>query len=300
MEGGDAVAMAAEAQGEDGHAKFFAAIGGILAAQGEEILFADAEIVGVTADVFESEFWIEAVIAGGDRRVGGEDAGVGDAADGGREIDAAARETGDAFEGGEGGVAFVHVNDSRGLADGIEGDQSADAEENFLPDAVFAVAAVEVMSEQAVGGFVAGDVGVEEEERHAADGLAPDFGGNSAVCHGDIDDDAGVGDREFGEIQLRIDDASGAIGGEFLGVKSAAIEQADADEGNAEIGGGFDVIAGKDAQAAGILREGFVDGEFGAEIGDLELAAGFGGDGLVPGSGGEVFGQLFLDGIQAS
>ena len=43
-------------------------------------------------------------------------------------------------------MALIHVNDGRPLPDGVEGNQSADAEENFLFDAVFAVAAIKMMS----------------------------------------------------------------------------------------------------------------------------------------------------------
>ena len=64
----------------------------------------------------------------------------------------------------------------------------------------------------------------------------------------------------------------------ILSVVSASIEKSDADEGQAEVGCGLDVVASQDAESAGILREGFVDGEFGAKIGDLECAGIFGGD----------------------
>ena len=148
VKGRDAVAMAAEAKGKNGHAKFFAEVGGILAAEGQEVLLADAEIVGVAADVFDREFWIEAVIAGRDGRVRGEDAGIGDATDGGGAIDRFAHQQRDSVEGGEGGVTLVHVNDGWGLADRVERDDPADAQENLLLDAVFAVAAVKVMGQR--------------------------------------------------------------------------------------------------------------------------------------------------------
>ena len=127
------------------------------------------------ADVFQGEFRIEAVVAGGNGGVGGEDGGSGYAANGVGEWDAAAGQAGHAFEGGEGGMTFVHVNDGGGLSDGIQRDDPTDAEENFLLDAVLAIAAVEVMGEAAVGGGVGGYVGVEEEEVYAADGLTPRF-----------------------------------------------------------------------------------------------------------------------------
>jgi len=54
---------------------------------------------------------------------------------------------------------------------------------------------------------------------------------------------------------------------EALAKISLAVEQADADEGNGEIGGALNVISGKNAEATGIDGKGFVDSEFGGEIG---------------------------------
>ena len=56
------------------------------------MLFVDAEIVRISADVFQRKFWIKAVIAGRDRRVRSENAGTCDAMNGCGEIDRPARE----------------------------------------------------------------------------------------------------------------------------------------------------------------------------------------------------------------
>ncbi len=117
----------------------------ILAAESQKLLFVDAKIVGISTDIFHRELWIEAVIASRDRRVRGEDAGTSDATEGNGEIDGAAREARNAFERGEGGMPLVHVNDGRGLADGVQGGQPTNAQEDFLFDAVSAVAAIKVM-----------------------------------------------------------------------------------------------------------------------------------------------------------
>ena len=47
-----------------------------------------------------------------------------------------------------------------------------------------------------------------------------------------------------------------------------AVEQTDADEAEAEVAGGFGMVAREDAEAAGRNRQGFVKTEFGGEIGD--------------------------------
>ena len=45
VQGGDAVAVVAQAQREDGHAEFFVAIFRVLAADGEELLLRETEVL---------------------------------------------------------------------------------------------------------------------------------------------------------------------------------------------------------------------------------------------------------------
>ena len=47
-----------------------------------------------------------------------------------------------------------------------------------------------------------------------------------------------------------------------------AIEQPYRDQRNIEITGRFEVVSGKDAEAAGVIRKGMMDPEFGTEISD--------------------------------
>ena len=51
---------------------------------------------------------------------------------------------------------------------------------------------------------------------------------------------------------------------------SFAVQQADADERQAEFAGAFQMVAGQDAQAAGIHWDAFVDTELGGEIRDAD------------------------------
>ena len=76
----------------------------------------------------------------------------------------------------------LHVNDRRRLAHGVERDQPADAQGgDFLHDAILAIAAIEVMREQPIGGFILRNIGVQQIKRDAPDGLPPDLGGNLAL-----------------------------------------------------------------------------------------------------------------------
>ncbi len=115
-----------------------------------------------------------------------------------------------------------------------------------------------------------------------------------ALAHRDGNLYAGVGDGEVGEIEIGVNDAGCAVFAELLGVVAAAIEQADGDKGDAEVGCGFEMIAGEDAEAAGVLRQRFVDGELGAEVGDFQVARFLREVFREPRRRGEIFAERFL------
>ncbi len=72
---------------------------------------------------------------------------------------------------------------------------------------------------------------------------------------------------------------------EALQEVSLAVEEADADERNVEVGGALDVVAGENAEAAGVDGEGFVEAELGGEVGD-RTGAKDAGVGCAPGAVG--------------
>ena len=59
-----------------------------------------------------------------------------------------------------------------------------------------------------------------------------------------------------------------AVGVEALAEVAVPVEQADADEGHAEVARRLEVVAGQHAEAAGVLRDGLGDAELGREVGD--------------------------------
>ena len=77
--------------------------------------------------------------------------------------------------------------------------------------------------------------------------------------------------------------ASGSTGWYCLGLAAAlveplpevaaAVEQADADERDAELGRRLQVVAGEDAEPAGVDRQRLVDAELHAEVGDEHVVA---------------------------
>ena len=75
-----------------------------------------------------------------------------------------------------------------------------------------------------------------------------------------------------------------AVGVEVLAEVALAVEQADADQRQAEVAGALQVVAGEDAEAAGVDRQAFVEAELGGEVGDRNVAAVVG-----------VLGELFVE-----
>ncbi len=59
-----------------------------------------------------------------------------------------------------------------------------------------------------------------------------------------------------------------AVGRDRLGEVAGSVEQPDADDRNAEVGGALEVVAGEDAEAAGVLRQCCRDAELRREVAD--------------------------------
>lgn len=59
-----------------------------------------------------------------------------------------------------------------------------------------------------------------------------------------------------------------AVAGERLAEVAVPVEQTDADDGDAEVAGGLQVVAGEDPEPARVLGQGGGDPELGGEIGD--------------------------------
>ena len=131
----------------------------------------------------------ERIVAGGHRRVGGED----------RRCAApprAPRRTSmprldvlvDALQDDERGVAFVQMPDGRRDAERPERADAADAEDDFLLQARLPVAAVETRREVAILRRVLLEAGVEQVQGDAPDRTLPDVGQHRAVAERHRDD----------------------------------------------------------------------------------------------------------------
>ena len=227
-----------------------------------------------------------------------------------------ADELGDALDAEEAGVALVGVVDLRRRGAGQARPQAqradaADAEEQLLLEAGVAAAAVERLGDLAGLLVVAGDVGVEQQQGHAADLRLPDVGVQLAAG-GQADGDDGGGavllaqqrQREAVGVEHRVGLDLPAVAVERLLEVAGLVEEPDADDRHAEVRRGLQVVAGEDAEAAGVLRQHGRDAELGAEVrdrgggglaGGLLLAA----PRLVPALVGEVVVQVLVGGHDA-
>ena len=158
---------------------------------------------------------------------------------------------------------------------GAQRPDAADAEQQLLAQPVLAVAAVQPVGDVAVVVGVALDVGVEQQQRHPADAGDPDPGQQVGPAGQRDRDDRALAvvlaqqrDRQPVGVEDRVGLLLPALAGERLLEVAVPVEQADADDRDAEVAGGLEVVAGEDAEAAGVLRQHGGDAELRGEVGD--------------------------------
>ncbi len=175
-------------------------------------------------------------------------------------------------------VSLVQVEDRRLEAEAAQHAHAADAEHELLPQPVLAVAAVERVGDVARPVGVALDLRVEQVERDAADPHAPDAEPHRhelAVVVGELDDRSHRHEleRQAARVVARVALDLPVVLVELLPEVAAAVEEADADERDAELRRRLEVVAGEDAEPAGVDREALVEPELRGEVGDEEIRA---------------------------
>src|SRR5665213_560468 len=273
----DAVGGARMFQREHGHAERFLRVFRMHAAQGEDFRKFHWQLAEVTLHRVTHQVRREAVVAGLDGRVRGEETFL---------LGERLR-FGECFPGGDffadqlqrekRRVAFVHVERGRLDAQRAQQPHAADAQQNLLHDARGAVAAINARRQVAVKLLVLRQVRVEQKNRHAPDVDAPDLEVHGV--HADLD----VADEPFAfRVQHRLERHVVRLDGivkfrlpvvvvnRLLKI-TFAVKQTDADEAEAEIAGGFRVVAGEDSEAARRNRQRFVETKFRRKIGDRIL-----------------------------
>ncbi len=205
-------------------------------------------------------------------------------------------ELADALEPEEAGVALVGVEHLGLDAERFEGAHAADAEQDLLLQPVLGVAAVQPVGDGAQLGRVLVDVGVEQVQRHPADVGAPHLGDERPAAQ--LDRDAhpvARGDGHGVRVEVGVGLLLPAVAVERLAEVAVPVEQADADEGHAEVAGGLEVVAGQHPEATGVLRERLGDAELGREVGDAPQGPVGLGPGLEPAGLVEVAAELGVD-----
>ena len=160
----------------------------------------------------------------------------------------------DALEGEEAGVALVAVEDLRLQAQPAQQPHAADPQNDLLAQPVLGVAAVEPVGDA---------VGVEEEERHSSHPQPP--GPCPHRGAGEVDLDLGLRRHQADGVGVEVVVALVLPTPFVEGLMEVAlpVEEADADEGDAEVAGRLEVVARQHSQAPRVLREGLGDAELG-------------------------------------
>ena len=193
-------------------------------------------------------------------------------------------------------MAFVAVIDLRIHAEGAQGADAAETEEEFLLEAVLPAAAIELVGDLAVFGAVGLIIGIQQVQVGAADFDFPQAGAQVAAREGDLGGHPlafGVKHRlgrDIQEVLRLIACLLVTLGGQHLGEVAITVQQADGDQVDIHVRGLLQVVTGQDTQAAGVDFQGSVKSVLHAEIGD----GGIGAFGLR----GHVSIELVHDGVQ--
>jgi len=271
----DAVAGAGHLDRKDGHIEFAVAMGPADAAEAVELLLRDLQGAVIVADVTVDQAQLELIDAGGHGGVAGEHGAVAVGFLGFLEGESRfLHQEADALQGHEGGVALVHMADIGPQAEAFEGAQAADAEDDLLLDARLLVSAVELVGDLAIARLVLRRVGVEEVERDASDIHPPDPERDLPLreVHRNEDRLAGVVgfelDRKIVEVVVGVGLLLPPVGVQVLAEVSLLVEQADADERDAQLARRLEVVARENAEASGVDRQAFRQAELHGEVGD--------------------------------
>ena len=174
-------------------------------------------------------------------------------------------------------MALVAVIDLRVEAEMAQGPDAAESEEKLLFEPVLPVSAIELVCDLTVFRSVCLVVSVEQIEVGTAHSDLPDARGDSPSRECDAcGDPVAVSvenrrNRDAEEVLGIISCHLVALCGEDLSEISVTVEEADCDEVDIHVAGFLEVVAGKDAETAGIDFQGSVESVLHAEIGDLRV-----------------------------
>ena len=305
----DPVGALAEAEAHHGHVEL-ARVAALVVLRAERE-YPVQRHVAEAAELVDHQLAREPVDPGRHRGVGGEHRARPAALQGAVEVQAGVQVLPDPLQPEEAGVALVEVEDlrGRGAADPAvrpDGPDAADAQQHLLGQPVVGAAAVEPVGHLPLVAGVVLHVGVEQQQRDPADLGQPDLGVQGPPGQRHLDAHRGAvravqqGQRQRVRVEQRIALLLPAGQVERLAEVAGPVEQADADDRDAQVAGRLEVVTGQDAQPAGVLRQHLGDAELRGEVAD-RLGRGrlLGGVALVPEVAGEVLLQIGGDHPQA-
>ena len=269
---GDAVGDPARAQRELGHAERLRLLVGVRAAAPHELVRIDAQLGREPGQRLRHLRGRIGVVAGRHRRVGREhgpppdglervlERAAGRLALGARQLQARERR-----------VALVEVHDAGIDPERVQRAHAADPEHRVLAEPHAGIADVQPRRDPAVGQVVLRPVGVEQQQRHAADVDAPDLRDHLAVAdrhrHGDRLAVRARHQRSGHAMRIGLDPVLVLPAGRVdpLAEVAVAVHQADRDEREPHVRGLLEDVARQHAETAGVDRQRLVDRELGAE-----------------------------------
>src|SRR5262249_30905903 len=145
------------------------------------------------------------------------------------------------------------------------------------------VAAINFRRDQSVLGAVLRNIGIEEIDVYSSHPQFPKPSENFPIENRHGDEKLGFAaanfsDRQVIKILVEINRGLNAVLIDLLPEIAVPIEQTNRNEMQIKVARGFAVVAGENAEAAGVVRDRFVKTEFGRKIGDgiLDCRAGTG------------------------
>src|SRR6266404_7823047 len=227
--------MPAHPKRENGHAERVRAIDARLA-EGEKFVEWNAKLFGEFGEIFAHHLARERIIAGGHRRVRGENVCRRDDLKRGIEIEFLLRDfSANALEREKRGVPFVHVENLRIDIHRLERFHAADPEHDFLTHPHFLIAAVKFGGDQSVFGVVLRNVSIEQEQIDSADVELTDFREHFAIKDSNRNEKIRAvalyfANRQVMKILVQADRLLRAVLVDLLAEISVAIKQTDGDE----------------------------------------------------------------------
>ncbi len=175
VELGDTINLLRESDGEVGHIEVLVLVFRVGAAERHEFPPAYAQFLRVVAEVVLHQVHRKVVVTRRHRRMRGIKRGGADGLHGLGKTHAGGHEILQTFDAEERGVPLVEVPQIGFQAHCLDSLHAADAEQDFLLEAVLVVAAVELVRQAAVFPAIGLEVGIQQEEVDAAHGQFPDL-----------------------------------------------------------------------------------------------------------------------------